>query len=391
MRIIFVNSARDPAGGVTSAIELASGLAQLGYELTVVCHPRSAIRRALEHEPRLALAPVAIRAELNPLRALQLARLSRRVRPDVVLADRRKDVKLSVAARYLSGAAYPIVHRHGAPSHLKDSALYRFVWGRQVQALIVNSRTMGERLLERAPWLASVDMRVIQNGKDLALYRPLPERRRAAREALAIPERALVVSYHGVLQPRKNVHLLIEAAAALAPDLPVHALVIGAGPSEAELRALTARLRAQATFTGLRSDIPELLSAADIAAHLSTAEGFSNSVIEAMACGLPVIASDATSHPEQIVHGVHGLLVAPGEGGGPGGGGGGAGAVRVAEAIRTLATDPAARARMGRAARERAVAEYDREKMLRRYSEVLEEAIATYRARRAASASSNRA
>ncbi len=121
-------------------------------------------------------------------------------------------------------------------------------------------------------------------------------------------------------------------------------------------------------FTGIREDIPELLSAADAAAHLSIAEGFSNSVIEAMACGLPVIASDATSHPEQVESGAQGILVPPGDWG------------SVADAIRWLHSDPTERQRLGKAARERAESEFSREGMLERYDRVLQETLAAYRA-----------
>ena len=106
-----------------------------------------------------------------------------------------------------------------------------------------------------------------------------------------------------MVQPRKNVELLVRAVAELPSELKVHALVIGGGPTLPQLRALAAELRAPAIFTGIREDIPEVLSAADAAAHLSTAEGFPNSVIESMACGLPLVVSDATSHAEQVTDG----------------------------------------------------------------------------------------
>ena len=109
------------------------------------------------------------------------------------------------------------------------------------------------------------------------------------------------------------------------------------------------------TFTGVREDVPELLSAADVAVHLSSAEGFANSVTEAMACGLPVIACDATSHPEQIEHGTRGLLVRLRNSQG------------VSEAIRFLASDPEKRLAMGWAARARVVTEFGWDRMLQRY------------------------
>ena len=366
MRLIFVNSARGWGGGLTSAADVSLGLAERGHEVILVCHPRSAIHEQLRDDSRLRLVPVAIRAEINPYRVLQLSRLNRRVCPDLVLADKRKDVKLSVTARWLGGD-FPIVHRHGAPSALRDSLIYRFYWGRHVQTLIVNSHTMRERMLEKAPWLERVDIRVIHNGKDLSRYHPMPEERDRVRATLGIPEDAFVVCFHGMAQPRKRIEVLVQGIAGLTGDLNVHGLVIGGGPSLPDLQELARETRAPVTFTGVRTDIPELLSAADAAAHLSIAEGFSNSVIESMACGLPMIVSDATSHSEQVEHEVHGLLVPAGD------------PNAVAAAIRRLVERPEERQVMGKAAQARANAEFSRERMIEEYDKVLHEAIEKYR------------
>jgi glycosyltransferase involved in cell wall biosynthesis len=365
MRIIFINSARGWGGGLTSTADLGLGLAELGHEITMVCHPDSAIRERLRDDARVTLVPVAIRAEINPYRVWQLARLNRRVRPDVVMADKRKDVKLSVTARAFSDG-FPVVHRHGAPSALRDSLIYRFYWGEHVGALIVNSYTMRERMLEKAPWLRKVDMRVIHNGKDLSRYRPIPEARERIRKALGIPPDSFLVSFHGMVQPRKRVDVLVRAVAELARELDVRALIIGGGPTLAEIERLAAETGAPTIFTGIRTNIPELLAAADVSVHLSIAEGFSNSVIEAMACGLPMIVSDATSHSEQVDHGVQGLLVPAGD------------PRAVVSAIRELASDPAERRRMGSAARERAVAEFSLQTMIERYDKVLRETVDRY-------------
>ncbi len=367
MRLILVNSARGPGGGLASTFELSQGLAERGHDLTVVCHPKSTIREPLAADRRLTTAPVAIRAELNPYRALQLARIIRRDEPDIVLADKRRDVKFAIAARHLGGR-FPIVHRHGGLSGPENGRIYRHLWGRELQAIIVNSYTLRDRMLEATPWLADVCIEVIQNGRDVWRYRPLPKLRERMRAELGVPEGALLVSFHGVLEPRKHVDVLVRAVAELPRHLEVHALIVGIGPLLTETRRLAAELRAPVIFAGSRTDIPEVLSAADVAAHLSTAEAFSNSVVESMACGLPVIASDASCHPEQVEDGVHGVLVPPSQWTG------------VADAIRWLAGDPENRERMGKAARDRATAEFGLERMTDRYEEVLQQTVDAYAA-----------
>jgi glycosyltransferase involved in cell wall biosynthesis len=228
---------------------------------------------------------------------------------------------------------------------------------------------MRERILETAPWLGRTTIHVIHNGKDTKRYRPLPQRREQTRTELGIPADAFVVSFHGMVQPRKNVELLVRAVSELPRELCVYALIVGGGPTLAELRRLATDLRAPTIFTGIREDIAEVLSAADAAAHLSTAEGFSNSVIESMACGLPLILSDATSHPEQVEDGQQGLLVPADHWEG------------VADAIRWLATDLEGRKRMARAARVRATSEFSHERMIERYDAVLSQTVETFIAR----------
>jgi glycosyltransferase involved in cell wall biosynthesis len=118
------------------------------------------------------------------------------------------------------------------------------------------------------------------------------------------------------------------------------------------------------TFAGRQDDIPRVLSAADAAVHMSEAEGFSNAVLEAMACGLPVIASRATSHPEQVVEGETGYLVDPGDG------------VAVAERISRLARDLALARALGSAGRLRVLERFTIDAMLSDYETALGQAAA---------------
>lgn len=374
-----MNSVRRFGGGVTATLELSRGLAARGHDVVLACHPDGELADRVRDEPTLRHAPVAIRAELNPVRAIQLALLLRRERPDVVVADRRKDVKMSAAARLLAGSP-PLVHRHGAPSPLRDSALYRWIWTRGVAGVVVNSRTMRDVLRERTPWIREIPLRVIHNGKDLSRFGPSGEARREVRRELGLEPDAFVAVYHGVLQDRKNIDVLLRAAAPGRSDdagpggvvpavaaptvLSPTVLVVGDGPARAELERVARDAATHALFTGHRDDVPRLLAAADAAVLLSSAEGFSNAVLEAMATGLPVIASDTSSHPEQVRDGIDGILVPPGD------------VSAVATALGRLRARPAEARAMGDAARERTRDHFSVGEMARRYEAFLEEVAA---------------
>lgn len=360
MRIVFMNSARDWGGAENWSLILCAGLAERGHEVSFICHPDGAMRRRAGEDTRFEVVPVRIRAELDPVRVARLAKEIRSRQPHLVAAYRTKDVKLGVAANWLAGGP-PFVHAHHAPYRLKDSRTYRFFWTRGVRAMAVPSKTSREMLRANAAWLDGMTIRVIHNGVDTDQYRPRPELRDKYRRELGIAADAFVLSYHGRIEPRKQVDLMIKAVAEAAKHVSAHAVVVGDGPQADEVRRLAAELSAPATFTGFRDDVPMLLSAADAAAHLSTSEGLPLSVLEAMASGLPVIASNATSHAEQIRDGEDGFLVAPRD------------SSAVAEAILQLATDPARRERMGSSALRRAEERFSIEAMVGGYEDFFQE------------------
>jgi len=361
VRILFVNSARGPGGGVTTALELATGLTDAGHEVTLVCQPDDALHSRIREHPAVRAAPLAIRGELNLWRILQLRRLMRTVNPEIVLADRHKDVKFAVPARGAHSTP-AIVHRHGAPHALPDRLHYRLLWPR-LDAMIVNSEAMRHEQLGMTPWLSAVPMHVIHNGKDLARFRPQPSRRAPMRATLGIGEDEYVAGFHGSPQPRKRVDDLLRAAARLEGRLGLHVLIVGEGMDSTKLQGMARELGLRCTFTGNRADIPDVLSACDVSVNLSSAEGFSNSVVEALACGLPVIASRAHSHPEQIEDGVSGRLVPIGD------------LDALAAALIEFA-DPAVRRRAGEAARRHAEASFGFDAMIEAYVRVFRETTA---------------
>ncbi len=202
---------------------------------------------------------------------------------------------------------------------------------------------------------------MIYNGVDVDHFRPRPDARAAARAEFGISDSAFVVSYHGRIEPRKQVGVMIDAVVAAARRGQVHGLFLGTGPQLGTFRERVQGIAAPITFTGFREDVPRLLGAADAAMHLSISDTLPHSVLEAMSCGLPVIVSDAASHTEQVVHGEHGLVVPPAQ------------PESAAQAILELAEDPSRRAEMSVAARRRAVEEFNRARMVEGYERFLEE------------------
>jgi len=139
---------------------------------------------------------------------------------------------------------------------------------------------------------------VLRNGVDLALFRPPPDRA-AARAALGLGGPTLISVGH--LIERKGHHLVIDALGAL-PGWSL--LIVGEGPERARLEARAARpdVAGRVRLLGVRAhaELPGLYGAADALVLASSREGWANVLLESMACGTPVVASDIWGNPEVV-------------------------------------------------------------------------------------------
>ena len=189
---------------------------------------------------------------------------------------------------------------------------------------------------------------VIHNGVDTDRFRP---------PARPLDQGPLMLVVVANLIPQKGVDVLLRAAARLPLDV-WQLRVVGDGPEEQGLRRLAGELgiARRVEFTGLRDDVPDLLRDADIAVHPARwQEALGNTVLEAMATGLPVVASGTGGIPELLEDGVDGLLVPPGD------------QAALTGALERLVFDPALRARLGAAARSRVLRDFTLEASVARH------------------------
>jgi teichuronic acid biosynthesis glycosyltransferase TuaC len=188
---------------------------------------------------------------------------------------------------------------HAIPRRLIQDAV------RRADALIAVSAALAERLITLGAPPARVT--VLRNGVDTALFRPPPDRA-AARAAFGLARPTLVSV--GALIPRKRHHLTI-AAMALLPEFSL--LIAGEGPERAALAAqieslgLSERVRLLGPLP--HADLPALYGAADASVLASAREGWANVLLESMACGAPVVASDIPGNPEVVREPAAGLIV----------------------------------------------------------------------------------
>ena len=170
----------------------------------------------------------------------------------------------------------------------------------------------------------------------------------------------------GRLTPSKAHHVLFEAVARCLPDVPsLRLVVIGDGELGPRLHRSAEQLGIghRTTFLGTRSDVPLLLPGLDVSCLSSDWEAVPMALIEAMAVGVPIVATDCGAVRDIVEDGEQGYLVPVGD------------VDRFADRLRLLAGDPDLRARLGKAGRARAEREFDIERTARAYEELLTELV----------------
>jgi glycosyltransferase involved in cell wall biosynthesis len=205
---------------------------------------------------------------------------------------------------------------------------------------------------------------VIHNGIDPG-SEPDCETRREARAVLGLPHGAIVIGTAARLDAVKDLGTLLMAFSHLNRTvLGTQLIVFGDGP---ERQALSAQCTAlgvagSVTFTGHRQDVRELLPALDVFANSSVSEGISLTILEAMAAGLPVVATAVGGTPEVVVHDQTGLLVPPRD------------PSRLEAALADLAANPARRKALGTCGRGRVLQYFTIDRMVADYVKQYERA-----------------
>ena len=291
----------------------------------------------------------------------KLRRLIRKKNIDLIHSDSpRQALFASLAVRKIKT---PLVW-HVRVSTAEKKSLDRFLYNRS-QKVIAVSRAASLRFSGYD--LASDKMAVIPNGVDLTQFKSMPPDSKL-REELDIEEGSVLVGTLGQLIPGKGQDVLIRAAKRVAEQAAEVKYVIVGNRNKAyknTLEELSAGLGIQnkVRFIGYREDIPQIMNCLDIVVLPSTShlEGLSRVIIEAMACGKPVIATDAGGNPEAVEDGKSGILVPPGD------------PDELARAILELARDADKRKRMGEAGRKRAEQLFSIEMNVARIEEIYEE------------------
>jgi L-malate glycosyltransferase len=313
MLSLHIDTARTWRGGQNQALLTVLGLRAIGHRTFLMAHPQGELRRRASEGPDLI--PFAPRAELDLTAAWRMTRIIRDVRPTIIHAHDPHGV--AVAALALSYQTY------------------------DPHPILVASRR--------------VDFRLRTNA-----FSPAPPL--SVHEAYWLPHNAPLAGAVGALVGHKGHRYLIEAAAQVVREVPdARFVILGEGDLRGPLEKLIAELHLEkhVILGGFRPDVLSLLKGFDFFVMPSVTEGLGTSLLDAMACAKPIVASRVGGIPEVVVDGKTGILVPPKD------------SHRLADAIVRMMQDRAAAAAMGNAGYTRVTERFTVERMV-------EETLAVY-------------
>lgn len=316
------------------------------------CRPATSAKARLASD--IPLYELKRRDGNDPLLIGRLARLMRQVRPHVVHTHAWGTLCEGLIAARLARVPIVVHGEHGTlNTRPRNRAVQRWAWGRTDQVLSVSSM-LAERMAREIGFPLEKIL-TIRNGVDLTRFGTAD--RHEARRAFGLEGDEIVVGTVGRLVPVKNQAMLIDAIDRLRQTgTRVTALIAGEGPLRQDLeRQIAAAGLDNVRLLGERTDVERVFAAFDVFVLTSVSEGLSNTIQEAMASGLPVVATRVGGAEELVDEPRTGLLVpsqAPDA---------------LAAALVSLVQDPARRAAMGRAGRERAMREFTLARMVGDY------------------------
>lgn len=310
LKILHVVFSLEPGGMENGLVNVARGLNREEFEVYVCCLDRGGA--FVERLPEPSNVFILGRQQGFSMKTVMgLKQILRQLKPDVIHTHNLGPlIYASLATNF--GVSFPILHgEHGVlpPEQctwkpvLERKLLYR-------TCTAIHTVSAGQRVQLEALGLPLAKLSVLVNGVDTQRFSP--GCRLTARKETCLPEDALLIGIVGRFVALKRHVELFEAFEKLGTEFPqAHLLVVGGGGADQEKimhRAKSNKFAERIHMVGFQSNPLPYYRAMDLLAVPSIVEGMSNVVLEAMACGVPVLAHNACGNSEMLTHGVDGLV-----------------------------------------------------------------------------------
>jgi glycosyltransferase involved in cell wall biosynthesis len=350
MYSLHIDTARTWRGGQNQVLLTVNGLRAIGQRATLVAHPNGELlRRAAEG---MDLIPLTPRTELDLSAAWRLSRIVRRLAPDVIHAHDPHGIAVAALALSLGAPTPPpaLVATRRVDFHLTRNSFSRWKH-RRVDCFIAASEAIRQMLI--ADGVPADRTVTVHEGIDVEHVAAVPPV--SVHEAFWLPRHAPLVGNVAALVPHKGQRYLVEAAQLVVRLIPDARFVIfGEGELREHLEHLVREhhLEKHVLLPGFRADVLGYIKSFDVFAMSSVTEGLGTSLLDAMACARPIVATRTGGIPEVVEDGENGLLVPPRD------------RQALADALVRLLSDPALRDRLGAAGLTRVRARFTVEQMV---------------------------
>lgn len=359
-------------GAQRQLLELVKGLDKNCFKPVVLTlKPGGPMEREFREVPQVEVLSLDRRGKYDLLGVFKVWGILRRMKADVVQPFLTPATFFGLLPALLSRTPVKIVTERAGPGARNARLGYRFylkaedLLTRFADWSVANSQAGREYLIRRG--INPARIRVIYNGINLSRLTADKEGVQKVRRRLDVPPDGKVVGMMARLFPVKNHAMFLQAAALINQVIPdTRFALVGDGPLRSQLEDMNQELglASKVTLFGEQRDVGTYLSAFDIAVLTSDTEGCSNALIEAMALGKPIVATDVGGNREVVNHGETGLLVPRDD------------PEALAEAIITLLRDTDTAHAMGQRAKDWVVTQFSLERMIHEYQSLWVETIA---------------
>jgi len=367
--VLFTIAGLPLGGAEQQLLELVRGLNKSKFRIIVLTLSRGgALEPEFKKVPGVRLIGLKRKGISGFCVLLKIVTILRRMKVDVVQAFITPAIFYSIFPALICRTPVKIVTERSGPGRKNDTPLrYRTYLlaedflTRFTDWSVANSEAGKRYLIERG--INPLRVKVIYNGVNLHRLNAADEKVCEIRQKMGVPPAGKIVGMIATLFPVKNHTTFLNAAARICNLMPdVRFALVGSGPLRSPLESLAndLGLESKVMFFGDQRDVGAYLKAFDIAVLTSDTEGCSNFLLEAMALGKAVLATDVGGNREVVCHRGSGILVAPRD------------AQALSDAVVYLLSNPALVQSMGQMGREIAITKFSLEKMVSEYESLYE-------------------
>jgi glycosyltransferase involved in cell wall biosynthesis len=309
LSLFQIDAGKEWRGGQRQALLLGKELQKKGYPFHFYVQTGSPLHEKALQEG-LPVHPIKIRSELDIMAILRLALAMRRKKCTLVHFHDAHSAAIGAAAAKLTKVPLRVLSRR-VDFPLKKNLLSRLKYGKDLDVIIAISEGVKNVLVDSG--IEAKLIKVIPSGIDFIPFHEAEHSDYLRRELNFGPDDFLVgIVAH--LADHKGHKYLIQAAELLKKESPkIKIIIVGEGPLHMQLQKQVEQIHVEdmVFFLGFREDIPQILCSLDLFVLSSYLEGMGTSILDAMACRLPVVATKVGGIPEVVVDGETGLLVPP--------------------------------------------------------------------------------